>query len=99
VALGLVLGKPIGIMLASWLAVCFRLAVWPEHTSWTQMLGAACLCGIGFTMALFIATLAFGTSEALAGAKLGILLASVLAGLVGSVLLTRDRSVELGDHH
>ena len=98
VALGLVLGKPIGIMLASWLAVRFRLAVWPENTSWVQMLGASCLCGIGFTMALFIATLAFGTSEALAGAKLGILLASALAGLAGSALLAHNRSAERGDH-
>jgi Na+:H+ antiporter, NhaA family len=92
VTFGLVLGKPIGILVASWLAVRLGLAAKPEAVSWAQMLGAGFLCGIGFTMSLFIANLAFGSSGSLASAKLGILLASAAAGLLGALHLAR-RSV------
>jgi len=90
VAIGLVAGKPIGIVLATWLAVRLRLAALPDSVTWAQMLGAGFLCGIGFTMSLFIADLAFGASTALAAAKLGILFASALAGMIGSALLARE---------
>jgi Na+:H+ antiporter, NhaA family len=88
VLLGLVIGKPIGITLASWLAVRVNVAALPSGVSWRMLHGAAWLGGIGFTMSLFIAGLAFGDREQLlTSAKLGILLASVLAGIVGWLLL------------
>jgi NhaA family Na+:H+ antiporter len=86
---GLVIGKPLGIFGFSWLAVRLRLADLPAGVSWRFMHGAAWLGGIGFTMSLFIATLAFG-SELLASSKTGILVGSVAAGIVGSRLLRRE---------
>jgi NhaA family Na+:H+ antiporter len=84
---GLVLGKQIGITGFAWLAVRTGLASIPRGTTWLQIYGAGCLGGIGFTMSLFIAGLAFNNSEDLTAAKLGILIASILAGLVGWLLL------------
>jgi len=92
VALGLLTGKPIGIVLFPWLAVRIGLAAKPEPVTWSQMMGAGLLCGVGFTMSLFVATLAFGKSEPLAAAKLGVLLGSALAALVGSAQLARSKA-------
>ncbi|MCB0216487.1 MAG: Na+/H+ antiporter NhaA [Caldilineae bacterium] len=90
---GLVLGKPIGIFGMSWLAVRLGLTELPEGLGWRQVLGASCLAGIGFTMALFIAGLAFGDGPYLDVAKVGILTASLIAALVGvTVLLTAKGS-------
>jgi Na+:H+ antiporter, NhaA family len=89
IALGLVLGKPIGILLFSYLAVKSKLASPLPNVTWGQVCGAGFLCGIGFTMSLFVATLAFGESEFLATSKIAILGASLLAGIAGAVLLTR----------
>jgi len=97
VALGLVLGKPIGILASSWLSVRLGWAARPDSVSWSQMLGAGFLCGIGFTMSLFVAALAFGGSEVLAAAKLGILLGSVLAAVIGSALLARKPATVSSD--
>jgi NhaA family Na+:H+ antiporter len=83
VLLGLLIGKPLGIMLFSWLAIQRGWATLPRGVGWKALGGAAWLGGIGFTMALFIAELAFGGGERLDEAKLGILLASVLAGTIG----------------
>jgi NhaA family Na+:H+ antiporter len=80
---GLVLGKPLGIMLAVWLVVKTRLAVLPTDAGWRQVFGVSALAGIGFTMSLFIAGLAFGNTPLLDTAKFGILSASALAGLIG----------------
>jgi len=91
VAAGLVIGKPVGVLLASWLTVRLRLASLPEGATWPGMLGVGLLAGIGFTMALFIADLAFTTSEQLDAAKLGILSASVVAALLAVVVLSRAR--------
>jgi NhaA family Na+:H+ antiporter len=91
VALGLVLGKPAGVMLASWLAVRTGLASLPEQVSWRHIHGAAWVAGIGFTMSLFMAELSFTDAARLASAKLGILLASLSAGVAGSVILRRTR--------
>jgi Na+:H+ antiporter, NhaA family len=92
-ALGLLIGKPLGIFGFSWLAVRFRIAALPQGATWMACFGVAVLGGIGFTMALFIAGLAFpaGTPRAglLDAAKLGILVASALAGIAGSLLLRR----------
>lgn len=91
VVLGLVIGKPVGITLASWLAVRLRLATLPAGVTWGHIHGAGWLGGIGFTMSLFVAGLAFGDEALLKIAKLGILVASSLAALVGSALLLRRR--------
>ncbi len=87
VALGLIIGKPLGIFLFGHLAVTTRLALPLANVSWRQMLGCACLCGIGFTMSLFVATLAFQEEFLLDAAKIGILFASVTSGLFGGLLL------------
>jgi len=87
VALGLLVGKPLGIALGAWLAVRLGLAELPGDLTWRHVLGMGCLGGIGFTMALFIAQLAFppGTDAArwLEQAKLGVLAGSLLSGLTG----------------
>jgi NhaA family Na+:H+ antiporter len=87
VILGLVIGKPLGITLASWLAVRGHVAELPVGVSWRGIHGAAWLGGIGFTMSLFIAGLAFDDSVRLDAAKLGILAASLGAGIVGWAIL------------
>lgn len=89
VALGLLLGKPIGIMLFAWLAVRSGVTELPAGTSWTALTGVAFLAGIGFTMSLFIGSLAFGPSADLDAAKVGVLVASVLAALTGLVFLSQ----------
>jgi NhaA family Na+:H+ antiporter len=89
VVAGLVLGKPIGITLFSWLAVRLGLALLPKGVSWRHIVGVGMLGGIGFTMSLFVADLAFGMAPALEVAKIGILSASLVAGTLGSLLLWR----------
>jgi NhaA family Na+:H+ antiporter len=89
IALGLVLGKPLGITVFSWLAVRLRAAELPAGVSWAHIHGASWLAGIGFTMALFIAGLAFKGSHALDMAKLAVLGASVVAGSAGYILIAR----------
>jgi NhaA family Na+:H+ antiporter len=84
IVVGLVVGKPLGILLASGLALAGRLAVAPEGVSRRQLAGAACLCGIGDTMSLLMAERAFGPHEA-AVAKLAVLVGSVLAGTLGTL--------------
>ncbi|HUF13957.1 MAG TPA: Na+/H+ antiporter NhaA [Longimicrobiales bacterium] len=89
VLLGLVLGKPIGIVLASWLAVRGGIAILPAGIHWGHMAGAGILCGIGFTMSLFIANLAFPAGVLLPAAKIGILAGSAIAGVAGTLVLLR----------
>lgn len=86
VILGLAIGKPIGITAAALAAVRLRLAALPEGVSWTALHGCAWLGGIGFTMSLFIATLAFQGTPLLDSAKVGILAGSILAGIVGAIV-------------
>jgi NhaA family Na+:H+ antiporter len=90
VALGLLLGKPIGITLASYLAVRARAAELPAGVGWRHVHGAGWLGGIGFTMSLFIAGLAFGDPAVLDTAKLGVLGGSVSAGVIGYLLLRKS---------
>ncbi|PNU06761.1 Na+/H+ antiporter NhaA [Novosphingobium guangzhouense] len=88
VAVGLLIGKPLGVFGLSMIAVRFGLADAPAHASRLQMLGVALLCGIGFTMSLFIALLAFPDAPILQSeAKLGILAGSLLSGLLGYGIL------------
>jgi NhaA family Na+:H+ antiporter len=88
VLLGLVVGKPLGISLVSWLAVRLGMAERPPGTTWGQLVGVASLGGIGFTMALFIGALAFEGTALLPSVKIGVLLASALAALLGWAALT-----------
>jgi len=87
IVLGLTLGKPLGILGACWLAVRVGIAELPQGVTWRHMLGTGILAGMGFTMSLFIASLAFANPDTLATAKLAILLASLLAGAFGFLLL------------
>ena len=91
VVLGLLFGKPIGISLFAWISTKIRFAVRPADATWWQIVSASSLCGIGFTMSLFIATLAFGEGYLLDMAKIGTLAASALASICGVVLLTNRR--------
>ena len=87
VILGLVIGKPLGISIASWLAVKARVALAPEGVTVRNFIGAACLCGVGDTVALLMADQAFPTGPDSAVAKIGVLLGSVLAGALGATVL------------
>lgn len=87
ILLGLLAGKIAGISLFSWLAVKLGVARLPRDVGWRHIMGAALLCGIGFTMSLFIADLAFGPGQQLDHAKIGILAASAIAGIAGYFLL------------
>ena len=90
VIVGLLVGKPVGVMLFSWLAVRLRFADVPANVSWRDLHGAAWLAGIGFTMSLFVGNLAFGEGSAqLTAAKVGILIGSLVAGTVGWYLTRR----------
>lgn len=84
---GLVLGKPIGIMLFSFITVKTKIASLPEFVTWRHMFGAAVLGGVGFTMAIFVANLAYADATLITEAKLSILAASTVAGVIGFVLL------------
>lgn len=87
IILGLVLGKQIGITLFTWFAVRLGLAELPAGITWMQIYGVGWLGGIGFTMSLFIANLAFGDGHLLTLSKVGILTASLIAGVVGYLLV------------
>jgi NhaA family Na+:H+ antiporter len=84
---GLVIGKPVGLLGASALAVWLRLAIKPDDYSWRQLAGAGALAGIGFTMSLFIASQAFPSASAFAAAKIAVFAASVISALIGVALL------------
>jgi Na+:H+ antiporter, NhaA family len=91
VAIGLALGKPLGIAAASFGAVALEASRLPKRVTWTTLVGCGCLGGIGFTMSLFIAHLAFENGPLLDSAKLGILAGSVAAGVAGGVALRVGR--------
>jgi len=87
IAAGLVIGKPLGIVAAALGAVRSGLARLPDGMSWTHLLGVAALAGIGFTMSLFIGTLAFEADEHSAGVRIGVIAGSLIAALVGYLVL------------
>jgi len=87
IVLGLFAGKTVGITGASLLAVKLRLADLPKGVSWTQLAGVGMLGGVGFTMALFVAALAFDDPAAMEIAKIGILSASLVSGVIGFVVV------------
>lgn len=87
VALGLVIGKPVGITMASWAACRSGLATLPTGVTWAMLHGAAWIAGIGFTMSLFIAGLAYGHTPPYLAAQIGILTGSAVAALAGTATL------------
>jgi NhaA family Na+:H+ antiporter len=87
IAAGLFVGKLVGVCGASALLVGFGFAKLPEHTTWPQLVGAAALCGVGFTMSLFIGSLAFEGPEYFTPLRLGVIAGSTLSGITGYVLL------------
>jgi len=97
VVLGLVVGKLIGVTGAAWLAVRFRIGSLPAGVGWGQVAGIAALAGIGFTVSLFVAGLAFTIPAAEGAAKLGVLVASGLASVIGTVLLLATSRRSRGD--
>ena len=86
IVLGLVLGKPLGIVLAALAAVRFKICGLPEGVRWPQLLLLGVLGGIGFTMSVFIANLAFDDAPLLAAAKFGVLVGSAAAATLGLIL-------------
>jgi Na+:H+ antiporter, NhaA family len=87
VLFGLLVGKPLGVVLFSWLSVRLGAGAKPPQLTWHHVVGIGLLSGIGFTVSLFIAGLAFTNQALMSEAKVGILAASVLAGLMGYVFL------------
>jgi NhaA family Na+:H+ antiporter len=89
VAAGLIIGKPVGILAFVWLVIRLRIAELPMNVNWTQLLGVAFACGIGFTMSLFIAGLAFehGSGDYFGADRLGILVGSILSAIAAYALL------------
>jgi Na+:H+ antiporter, NhaA family len=88
VAAGLFAGKQLGVFASTWLAIRSGLAIMPAGANWAQIYAVAIICGVGFTMSLFIGLLAFPGSEALGDAvKIGVLLGSVLSGVLGAAVL------------
>jgi NhaA family Na+:H+ antiporter len=89
VILALAVGKSLGITAAAVAAVRLRLASLPDGVTWTALHGCAWLGGIGFTMSLFIATLAFGSTALLDSAKVGVLAGSLASGAIGAIVVRR----------
>ena len=88
IVVSLVIGKLVGITLFSWLGIKLKLAELPEGVSFLQIVGTALLAGVGFTMSIFVANLAFFENELLLdSAKSGILVGSLIAGLAGYLVL------------
>jgi NhaA family Na+:H+ antiporter len=87
---GLLLGKPLGILLFSYLAIKIGLSQLPSEVSWKHIIGAGFLGGIGFTMSIFITLLAFGDPDIVQSSKISILISSIAAGMVGYFILSRQ---------
>ena len=88
ITLGLFIGKQIGVFLFSWILIKLKFARLPENSSWPELYGVAILCGIGFTMSLFLGTLSFPNEPAsLTQVRLGVIMGSLLSGLMGAMVL------------
>ena len=96
IVLGLVVGKPAGIIGGAWLATRLGVTSKPSAYSWRQLLGAGALGGIGFTMSLFIAAHAFSSAADFSAAKIAIFLASIIASVTGMTILWRPRRTGAG---
>jgi Na+:H+ antiporter, NhaA family len=98
IALGLFVGKQLGIFASLWLAVKAGLAPMPTATSWPQLYGVSLVAGIGFTMSLFIGSLAFSTNEFDAQVRLGVLVGSLASAVLGYALLRYSSPIGAADH-
>ncbi|MEE9590380.1 MAG: Na+/H+ antiporter NhaA, partial [Hyphomicrobiaceae bacterium] len=87
ISLGLFVGKQIGVFGVIWLAITFKLASMPRDATWQSLYGVACLTGIGFTMSLFIGSLAFEHSDFDAPIRLGVIIGSLASAAVGYTVL------------
>ena len=94
IILGLLVGKPLGIVLFAWIAVKVGFAALPQYVSWVQVTGVGLLGGIGFTMAIFISSLAFSDAELITQSKLSIFVASIMTGILGYVILRYTPQIE-----
>ena len=98
--LGLLIGKPLGISLASFIAIKLRIGEMPSRATWRMLIAVACLGGIGFTMSIFVDTLSFGnqtpeiTSMLRDMGKVAVLMGSLCAGLLGSLLINIEHRIE-----
>ncbi len=92
ISLGLLLGKPVGILLTSYLCTKLKLSSLPEGSTWRHIMGVGLLAGIGFTMSIFIAILSFGDPQNISEAKLSILITSLLAGIIGFMVLKSKKT-------
>ncbi|MDR1054281.1 MAG: Na+/H+ antiporter NhaA [Prevotellaceae bacterium] len=90
---GLLIGKPLGIALLSFIAVKFNIACLPQGTKWKQIISLGCLAGIGFTMSIFINGLAFSNPETVEIGKMAILVSSTVAGIIGWLLINRSAPI------
>jgi NhaA family Na+:H+ antiporter len=90
IIVGLVAGKFLGVLSFSWIAVRLKIVQLPDNSNWKSFASVCMLCGIGFTVSMFIASLSYGDASAiLSQAKLGIILGSVVSALAACVLLNR----------
>ena len=87
IVLGLFIGKPVGIFIASWLSIKTGFSKMPDKAGWSHIVGVGMIAGIGFTMSIFISLLSFTSAELLVEAKFSILVGSLLSGIMGSLLL------------
>lgn len=94
IVIGLMVGKPVGVLLFAWIAVKSRIASLPADISWLQVLGAAMLGGIGFTMAIFVTGLAFTDPTLVLQSKMAILIASLATGAVGYLIIRFSGDIE-----
>ena len=94
IIIGLVFGKPLGIVLFTWLVTRFKIAYLPQRTTWRHIIGAGFLAGIGFTMSIFIAGLAFESAINVATAKIAIITASLISGIIGIIILRTQKQVQ-----
>lgn len=99
IALGLIVGKPLGIFLLSFLAVAFGLCKLPTDLNWKSIFGVGLLGGIGFTMSIFVTLLAFDNETIINNSKLVILISSLTAGLLGFITLNLTLKTETNDEN
>ena len=94
IALGLILGKQIGVFGATWATVKLGFAQLPHGVTWAHIYGLSCLAGIGFTMSLFIGSLSFGDPELMNAVRLGVLSGSLISGVVGFAVLRMSATAQ-----
>ena len=96
IILGLFVGKQVGVFGFTWLVIKLKLAIMPEVSTWFSLYGVALLCGISFTMSLFLGTLSFQNGGVyLSEVRLGVIMGSILSGFVGALVLLLATTKEM----